>query len=246
MFFEKTPIIQKADFLEFAFKKHSAVSVAARPYHALSFRKSGRVFISANGKSFISEAGTVTFMPLGVAYETEILEEGEMSFVHFVTAEPMGEEPLLVRPKNTARFKELFREGLSARDDFLSLAVCYSLLSELKNELTPKSSRPPKRMIKIKEYLDEHISEPSLKISELARLAGVSEVYFRTEFKKYYLSSPKEYIKIKRIELAKDLLSTGICSVSEVATSSGFDSISYFSQEFHRLVGMTPTQYMKE
>ncbi|MBR2466270.1 MAG: helix-turn-helix transcriptional regulator [Clostridia bacterium] len=246
MFFEKTPILLKSDFLKFAFKRHSRLAVAARPYHAISLRKSGRVFISANGKSFISEAGTITFVPLGVAYETEILEEGEMSFVHFVTAEPMGDEPLLVHPKNAARFKELFREGLSARDELVSRSVCYSLLSELKNELTPKSIRPPKRMLRTKEYLDEHFSEPSLKISDLAQVAGVSEVYFRSEFKKYYLSSPREYVKNKRIELAKDLLSTGICSVSEVATSSGFDSISYFSQEFHRLVGMTPTQYMKE
>ncbi len=245
MFFEKAPILLKSDFFKCAFKRHSRLAVAARPYHSISLRKSGRVFVSANGKNFISEAETITFVPLGVGYETEILEEGEMSFVCFVTTEPFATEPILIHPHDEGRFKEIFREGLSAQDELLSLSICYRLLAELKTELTPKSSRAPKRMLKAKEYIDEHISEPSLKISELARATGVSEVYFRSEFKKYYFLSPREYIKSKRIELAKDLLSTGICSVSEVAMSSGFDSISYFSQEFHRLVGMTPTDYMK-
>jgi two-component system response regulator YesN len=47
-----------------------------------------------------------------------------------------------------------------------------------------------------------------------------------------------------RIENAKAYLRTGLFSVTEVATKCGFDSISYFSCEFHRIVGMTPREYV--
>ena len=99
-------------------------------------------------------------------------------------------------------------------------------------------------MIKCKEYLDENICDSSLRVSELAEMCEVSEVYFRREFKKFYGTSPMDYIKRRRIEVAQGLLQTGLCSVTETAFQSGFESISYFSSEFRRLTGMSPSEYI--
>ncbi len=246
MFFENIPILTKADFFELSFMRHAKVSVLGRPYHALSFRKSGKIEISACGSTYLSEPGTLTYIPRAFAYETTTLESGEMMFIHFTMKDDSPSAPFVIAPHSSSRFKELFREGLSStKNPLIAMSLCYRIFAELAAELMPKEDRPPRRMLKAKEYLDSHICDTDLKVSHLANIAGVSEVYFRSEFKRYYRSSPIEYIKSERIKLAKDLLVTGICSVSDVATSSGFDSISYFSQEFRRLVGVSPTQYKK-
>lgn len=49
-----------------------------------------------------------------------------------------------------------------------------------------------------------------------------------------------------RIEEAKRLLRTTDQSVSDIAVESGFESFSYFSTVFKKVVGMTPVQYRKE
>ena len=100
-------------------------------------------------------------------------------------------------------------------------------------------------MQRCKEYLDENVCDTALRVSDLAEMCGVSEVYFRAEFKKFYGSSPLEYIKKRRIEIARQLLSTGLYNVTQVAERAGFDSISYFSAEFRRLTGVTPLAYSK-
>ena len=94
-----------------------------------------------------------------------------------------------------------------------------------------------------KRLIDESFGRAELTVSRLASEAGVSSVYFRREFKGCFGISPIEYIKKVRIENAKALLSTAMYSVSEVATHCGFDSISYFSYEFKRITGETPSGY---
>lgn len=245
MFFESAPILLKADFFEFSFAEHAKVSVAARPYHALSFRMSGSVEIETQRTHFISDEGTVTFLPCAVDYRTAVLRECDMCFVHFTAANELSDEPMLIKPSSSAYLKELFREGLKAVNPLIRMSVCYRIIAELEAELKAISARPPRRMTRAKEYLDANICNSELRIGDIAAVAEVSEVYFRSEFKKYYGVAPIEYIKSRRIEIAKGLLSTGICSISDVALASGFDSISYFSQEFRRLVGTAPSKYIK-
>ena len=81
-----------------------------------------------------------------------------------------------------------------------------------------------------------------LSVSYLARKAGVSEVYFRREFGKCTGLSPIKYIKKVRLENTRALLSTAVYSVGEVATRCGFDSISYFSEEYKRAYGVSPSR----
>ena len=100
-------------------------------------------------------------------------------------------------------------------------------------------------MISCKKFLDDHICDTQLRVADLAALYGCSEVYFRSEFRKCYYASPLEYIKKRRLEIACHLLETQLYSITEVATQAGFDSISYFSAEFRRMMGCSPRDYQK-
>ena len=62
-------------------------------------------------------------------------------------------------------------------------------------------------------------------------------------FKKEFGISPKKYIINARIKHAVGLIENGYYSLSEIAEMSGFTDYKYFSSEFRRVMGTSPSKY---
>ena len=76
-----------------------------------------------------------------------------------------------------------------------------------------------------------------------AKLCGISETYFRTLFKKVVGVSPLKYINDRKISRAKELISSKMYSIREVAQLAGFHDEAYFSREFKKATGVCPSKY---
>ena len=246
----KISILNKVEFFDTSYFPMRA-NVSPRGFSSLSYRKSGKISIKTENVSFVSGAGSLTFVPRDCKYFTEVFEPGEMILLHFWTADGSPElfdEPTLIIPSDREAFLNAFLRGMrhsASGAEYSAMADAYRLLAELEKEISHTSEDTPYNMIKAREYIDANIDDPQLRVSYLAELNGTSEVYFRREFKKYFSETPIEYIKRKRIELACNLISTELYSVTDVAIRSGFDSISYFSSEFKRMTGISPKKYRK-
>jgi AraC-like DNA-binding protein len=83
----------------------------------------------------------------------------------------------------------------------------------------------------------------NLTIEQFARMAHRSVSAFKTEFGKYYGTTPGKWLRKKRLEHAKLLLETSDKSVSDVAFNSGFENVSHFSKAFKERYGTSPVQY---
>lgn len=55
----------------------------------------------------------------------------------------------------------------------------------------------------------------------------------------------ERYAIAQRIELAKELLSYGECSLGEIADRLGYSSVAHLSNQFKRVVGQTPSAYRR-
>jgi len=245
---QQIPIITKVKFFDTSYEPMKA-NVSARNFSSLTYRKSGRVFIASGKNEFISEADTLTFVPAGCDYFTEILESGEMSILHYQIA-PDGndffDKPTLIAPIHSSKFSDIFLHALShsgAENEYACMSDAYKLFSEIVNETRSQKPHPSPNLAAAKRYMDQNFTSPELRISTLAALTKTSEVYFRREFKKYYGESPLAYIKRRRVELACLLLRTELYAITDVASRCGFDSISYFSLEFKRYMGCSPKAY---
>ena len=244
-----TPIITKLFFHDTVFK--TSAPVKARGFSSLTLRKSGKVLISTTDAEFISTPGTLTFVPAGCAYDTRVFEEGEMYLLHFWLLDDgqnILNKPMCVTPPSADVFINLFERALRherMQDPYAVMADAYRLLSEAVPLFLENPQAPNQKMIACKKFLDDHICDTQLRVADLAALYGCSEVYFRSEFRKCYHVSPMEYIKKSRIEIACRLLETQLYPITEVAMQSGFDSISYFSAEFRRMMGCSPRDYQK-
>ena len=99
-----------------------------------------------------------------------------------------------------------------------------------------------KKLIAI-DYIYTEYTNDNIEISYLSELCNMSESYFRRIFLKNYGISPIKYINNLKIERARELLTSGLYTVSDVAELSGFHDESYFSREFKKHSGKTPKEY---
>lgn len=90
-------------------------------------------------------------------------------------------------------------------------------------------------------YIDTHLSE-KISIDKLAALIHLHPNYLITYFKKYMGISPVQYITHRRMERAKQLLSSSSATVSEIAQELGLE-LYYFSRVFKQHTGLSPSLY---
>ncbi len=95
----------------------------------------------------------------------------------------------------------------------------------------------------IKHYLDANYAE-NITLDMLASLSHMNKYYFNSmPSPKCIGISPITYLLQKRIQEGKSLLESTSYSISQISTTLGFSSQSYFSQAFKKATGKTPVQY---
>src|SRR5262249_17414517 len=107
----------------------------------------------------------------------------------------------------------------------------------------PDGALPRGRLRAVVEYIEEHLdTNPSL--AQLAAVARLSVYHFTRQFKAATGLPPHQYVILRRVERAKQLLQGGTAlSLAEGAACAGFSGQSRFSHHFKRLVGVTPGQF---
>lgn len=125
----------------------------------------------------------------------------------------------------------------------LTLFIIYiSRNSNSKLFITENPEKLNMECIKIKNYIDSHYSE-NINLDLLANLTFVNKFHLVHIFTKQMGISPINYLIKKRIDEAKNLLSTTNYSVRDISTIVGFSNSSYFSQMFKKITNESPKSY---
>ncbi len=91
-------------------------------------------------------------------------------------------------------------------------------------------------------YVDEHFTE-KLSLDDMSARTGYSKFHFSRLFKKYTGYNFSDYLCARRVNEARMLLLVKETSVTDVAISSGFSSISTFNRVFKQQTGFSPSEY---
>lgn len=94
-------------------------------------------------------------------------------------------------------------------------------------------------------YINAHL-DSRLTLKEIADVACMAPSYFSALFKKYNGTSPWEYITIKRVERAIELLQSTDMTKLEIAERCGFSGSSNFYKAFATVTGKRPSDYAKK
>lgn len=98
------------------------------------------------------------------------------------------------------------------------------------------------RIYQMKQYLDQNYRE-DLSLESLGKIFHLSPYYLSHIFKKAFEIPPMQYLYRRRIGEAQSLLTTTPYSITEVASRVGFGDPNYFTVQFRKYVGMSPSSY---
>ena len=93
-------------------------------------------------------------------------------------------------------------------------------------------------------YIREHYKE-DINISTVAEQLQISEGYLSRMFKKETDYTFTTYLSYYRMKVAMELLKEGNLKVYEVADAAGYSDTAYFSAQFKKLVGISPSEYQE-
>lgn len=91
-------------------------------------------------------------------------------------------------------------------------------------------------------YIRAHISEP-IKTSDIADALKKNRVSLTTEFKNKTGVNLSDFINMKKIQEAEELLVKTNKSLVAISNFLGFSSQSHFCRVFKKIIGITPTEY---
>lgn len=205
-----------------------------------------------DGRTFDVQAGDVMFLARGADYSMDIRSE-EFRYIPcvflFQTDEPC--ESMMIRPDNVPLFDSLFHKlarkhsitGPGQRQLCMSLLyqICAAIMQNERRDYMPGSTRL--RIENTRAYIQSHISNPRLRVADMAKKAEMSEVHFRKLFISLYQVSPSTYILNERVNRAKELMALSELRLEEVAVQSGFSSLAHMCKVFKAVVGATPGAY---
>lgn len=100
------------------------------------------------------------------------------------------------------------------------------------------------RLGPVLEYINQNYYK-NIKLSELSRLAHLSENYFSSQFLKAVGTTPINYLNQKRVDEAKYLLLTTDDRLDRIAIDVGFHDSSHLSRLFKLYAGISPGQFRK-
>lgn len=112
-----------------------------------------------------------------------------------------------------------------------------------KSETLTYSKADENFMCKLDQYIMQHLEQAELSVKEMAEEMCMSSSNLFRKLKAITGKSPNEYLRIKRLKKAAELLQQNEYGVTEISLLVGFSSSTYFSSCFKKQFGVTPTDF---
>lgn len=219
--------------------------------------RTGQMLYEANGKNFLLKPGMLLFIPSGttysfcslpdVAYDKLVLEFGGSELVPICHALNLDEMICLNLP-DTSPLPERIRalkQILPLDQQYLPqiLGTGFEILTHISMLARKQQARSP--LFERAKYLLGGNLDQSLSVAEAARALRMSAPSLNRLFQKKMQLSPQKYRMLCRINVARDMLRHSELSIKEIAEKTGFCNQFYFSREFSRHLGESPSQFRK-
>lgn len=158
----------------------------------------------------------------------------------------------MVAKNLNANYSKKIMEKLEIQDVFLEIERC-GTFEEVKDKIieimscicnensgVPIENRSTKICKMVKEYIEKNYSNPNLSLVYIASEFNLNDTYLSSTYKKYYSIGLTDYLRIVRIEKAKELLKENVLTVDQISEMVGYNSARAFSRAFKTVTGVTP------
>src|SRR5699024_2524781 len=140
--------------------------------------------------------------------------------------------------------EELYKKWEQQQHDIKDVqSDFHRLVTEVNRERERGESKQAKDVWHaIKSYIDQHYHE-MIHFHSLIQSFGMNSATFYKMFKEDTGYTPLQYVTKKRIDQAKELLTSTTLRIADIAEQVGYPDAYYFSRVFKREVGVPPQRF---
>lgn len=203
-------------------------------------------FTHAGGRLYADPQHPV-FLPKGLHYINECLEEADSYLFNFDTLkqhstplELAAVSPAFVAARHKTIMQYASGIPFSSPNIMGILSELYALAQELFTHEEPLSASD-KTLKKAVQYMQAHYMETTLTIEVIAQNCFVSEVYLRRLFVHKYNTTPFQFLTDVRMKRA-DMLAKEKRPIKEIALDVGYSDVYQFSRAYKKHFGYPPSK----
>ncbi|MBE5040728.1 helix-turn-helix transcriptional regulator [Ructibacterium gallinarum] len=218
-----------------------------RNFDALSFRYEADTVIDTKHEQTTLFDNSICFFPSSVNY-MRTTKKDRLIVIHFKTFNYHSNKIERYIPTDYQKYITLFEKILNCWNQkdisykHNAAALLNSIFAELYRDNKPAENHKSKIYPSIK-YIEENCLKKTFSLQVAAKKSLISETYFRKLFKAEFHISPKKYVINRRMEYAASLILAGYFTLQEIADMCGYDDYKYFSVEFKKMIGVSPSKY---
>lgn len=138
--------------------------------------------------------------------------------------------------------------------EFVQLDACiFSLIEQCVKQLASSNVANPQQLAtkhcdsvdRAIHYIEQNLKQ-DISIEQLARLMAMSISSLQNKFKQQLGTTVANYIKDRRLHIARSHLERGYCTVTEAAYDAGYNHPSNFSSAFKKAFGVSPQAFISQ
>lgn len=147
-------------------------------------------------------------------------------------------------------FNSIRNEMENKNSDYLTVVINYIsniliLISRVyKESFSNKERQSYKKILTVIDYIDNNFNQ-EITLDTLCEKVNYSRCYFSSSFKKCMGMSLWDYLCIKRIECALNLIKTTDKNLLDIALESGFNNTVNFNKLFKKYTNVSPGSFRK-
>ncbi|NOZ23508.1 MAG: AraC family transcriptional regulator [Planctomycetes bacterium] len=141
---------------------------------------------------------------------------------------------------------KISKRKLENAGNLLSIAANYIVDANRKMAIQRAIEEEQNRPVALVMQLIDIRFREDLTLGEVAEHVGLSPSYFSRLFRRTTGMTFVEFLTMRRIEEARNLLLTTSMKVIDIAYHVGYADQSYFNKKFRELVGLTPLEFRRQ
>ena len=233
------------------------------PYWELTYMDVGNMVCTVDGVDYELKKGEMMFFapmqyhsqwgtggePLAFLTVTFEISEGDMTLLSDRVLSPNSDiHRVMKNILSEYREDNIYSGGMILTSLMQAIIISLRSLQQERAGETVQSNVSYKTKNEIVErciqIIDDELKQ-RITLEMLARRVCVSTSYISKLFRSELGMGVSVFIRERRLERAKELIRTGQYTITQVSDIMGFCSVTYFSTEFKRKFGVTPSDYSR-
>jgi YesN/AraC family two-component response regulator len=154
-----------------------------------------------------------------------------------------GADDYLIKPFNSDELKARVARLIDSRK---KLHQYFSQKVAITASTLTVESIDDKFLNKLRMAIESRLGDATLSVEDVAMEVAMSTTQLYRKLKALTGQSPNELIRNMRLDRASLLLKQNAGNIADVAYSTGFNNLSYFSKVFKEKFGVTPSEFLKQ